>query len=256
MIKTLNPNQIVVNERKISHSSKDINEMIESITLNGLINPIIVDKNNVLVSGLCRLEATKLLKSETIECKVVSGAEDELSLIQIDENLVRKTLSSFEKMELLFEKTEIMKSMKIKSSTETISEENNISLRKLQKDNKMMKSINSVPNLFNMISSMNNEDNLSRDEVERTSNSKNVQTKILNNEINSTSELREELVKELNISFGSYDMEEILGFFNSKVEEMNNVIKKSDEEKLKIILTQIQSFSNKKLNPVSKIEGK
>ncbi|HZK43073.1 MAG TPA: MT-A70 family methyltransferase [Syntrophomonadaceae bacterium] len=72
-----------------------VKELAESIEQIGLINPITVTEFNnqyMLVAGLHRLEAYKLLNRKEIEANVIKGTELELELVEIDENLIRNEL--------------------------------------------------------------------------------------------------------------------------------------------------------------------
>ena len=67
-------------------------ELMQSYEEVGVINPISVDEELVLIAGAHRLEAAKNLGWETIEAKVFN--EDDLTkkLIEISENLFRNEL--------------------------------------------------------------------------------------------------------------------------------------------------------------------
>ena len=103
--------QIKVNEGRREASPEAIQELADSISKIGLLNPITVDKDYTLIAGLHRLEAAKLLGWTEIECSVsdLDGLAAELA--EIDENFVRKNLSDIERGELLLRRKEIYEAL-------------------------------------------------------------------------------------------------------------------------------------------------
>ena len=103
--------QIKVNEGRREASPEAIQELADSISKIGLLNPITVDKDYTLIAGLHRLEAAKLLGWKEIECNVndLEGLMAELA--EVDENFVRKGLSKVEYGELLLRRKEIYESL-------------------------------------------------------------------------------------------------------------------------------------------------
>ena len=59
------------------HDKTQIENVAESIRQYGFVQPIVVDKNNVIVIGHCRYEAAKKLKLETVPCVCVDELTDE-----------------------------------------------------------------------------------------------------------------------------------------------------------------------------------
>ena len=59
------------------HDKTQINNVAESIKQYGFVQPIVVDKNDVIVIGHCRYEAAKKLKLETVPCVCVEDLTDE-----------------------------------------------------------------------------------------------------------------------------------------------------------------------------------
>jgi ParB family chromosome partitioning protein len=93
-------------------------ELMESIKMNGLLNPITIDANCKLVAGLHRLTACKLLGFEEIECRVLTHSDAEHArLAEIDENLIRSELDALERAELWLERDELLKRMGLRAST-------------------------------------------------------------------------------------------------------------------------------------------
>lgn len=71
-----------------------IEELAESIKQNGLINPIVVTREHVLVAGERRLTAHQYLGYEYITVQYVEDlSERELQIIELEENVRRKDLS-------------------------------------------------------------------------------------------------------------------------------------------------------------------
>ena len=59
------------------HDKTQINNVAESIKQYGFIQPIVIDKNNVVVIGHCRLLAAKQLKMKEVPCVCVEDLTDE-----------------------------------------------------------------------------------------------------------------------------------------------------------------------------------
>lgn len=80
----------------------DLNPLMESIQRVGLLHPITVTPDGLLVCGARRLEALKRLGLKTVNVWVRAGISDKLSglLAQQDENALRKPLSPIEAAQL------------------------------------------------------------------------------------------------------------------------------------------------------------
>jgi len=72
-----------------------------SIQSLGLLQPVVLTKDNVLVAGLHRLEACKRLGWQEIDCVIKEYNELEAELAEIDENLIRAELTVLERAEHL-----------------------------------------------------------------------------------------------------------------------------------------------------------
>lgn len=59
------------------HDDAQINNVAESIKQYGFVQPIVIDKNNVVVIGHCRLLAAKKLKMADVPCVCVDDLTDE-----------------------------------------------------------------------------------------------------------------------------------------------------------------------------------
>jgi len=99
--------EITVNPGRREARAEDIRELAGSISEVGLLNPITIDCGHVLIAGLHRLEAAKLLGWSEIECTVSDLEGLQAELAEIDENFVRKDLSDIEFRELLLRRKEV-----------------------------------------------------------------------------------------------------------------------------------------------------
>ena len=59
-----------------THSKEQVQEVIDSINEFGYTNPILVDENNVIIAGHCRVAAAKKLKLDEIPTIVIDGLTD------------------------------------------------------------------------------------------------------------------------------------------------------------------------------------
>jgi len=59
------------------HDKTQIDNVAESIKQFGMVQPIVVDKDNVVIIGHCRLEACKKLKFEKVPCVLVDNLTNE-----------------------------------------------------------------------------------------------------------------------------------------------------------------------------------
>lgn len=88
-----------------------VRELAASIKELGLLNPLTVDKENVLIAGLHRLEAVKLLEWPEVECTVSSLEGLRAELAEIDKNIVRNDFSAIEYGEMLLRRKEIYETL-------------------------------------------------------------------------------------------------------------------------------------------------
>ena len=104
-------NEIKVNTGRREANLNGIDELTHSISEVGLLNPITVDPDHILIAGLHRLEAAKRLGWTEIECTVCGLEGLQAKLAEIDENVVRTALSTIEYGELLEHRKEIYESL-------------------------------------------------------------------------------------------------------------------------------------------------
>ena len=98
----INVEKIIVKDR-IRKDFGDIAELAADIQENGLINPIVVNKDNVLLAGERRLRAVRRLGWKQVEVRMMDtrDAEHELN-IEISENDVRKGFSKSERVDYMY----------------------------------------------------------------------------------------------------------------------------------------------------------
>jgi len=91
------------NQPRRSHPKADvIKEMAESISREGLINPIEIDKNGLIVTGSLRYEAAKLAGLETVPCKVVNFSNNDARFVhQLTENIHQNSMDDLDISEAL-----------------------------------------------------------------------------------------------------------------------------------------------------------
>lgn len=58
------------------HSDAQIEQVVKSIAEFGFTNPLLVDENNVIIAGHCRLEAAIRANLEQVPCIIVAGLSD------------------------------------------------------------------------------------------------------------------------------------------------------------------------------------
>lgn len=103
--------QIKVNEGRRKADPEAVQELANSISKVGLLNPITIDQERTLIAGLHRLEAAKLLGWSSIECGVSSLEGLMAQLAEIDENIVRKGFPDDEYDEMLLRRKEIYETL-------------------------------------------------------------------------------------------------------------------------------------------------
>ena len=69
------------------HDKTQINNVAESIKQYGFVQPIVIDKDNVVVIGHCRLLAAKQLKMKEVPCVCVDDlTEEQVKALRIVDN--------------------------------------------------------------------------------------------------------------------------------------------------------------------------
>jgi N6-adenosine-specific RNA methylase IME4 len=101
--------QIQINKGRRSVDTEKVKELAGSIREVGLLNPITITANNVLIAGAHRIEAVKLLGRKEIEANIVDISGLKAELAEIDENIVRNELhfiirgEQFERRKMIYE---------------------------------------------------------------------------------------------------------------------------------------------------------
>lgn len=103
--------EITVNAGRREADPDGVQELVDSISKVGLLNPITIDREHTLIAGLHRLEAAKVLGWTEIECNVSSLEGLLAELAEVDENVVRKGLSAVEYSDLLLRRKEIYEAL-------------------------------------------------------------------------------------------------------------------------------------------------
>jgi len=84
------------NQPRTSIDESDLREMAASIITEGIINPIEIDKQNVIVTGERRWRAAKIAGLKTIRAIEISIGQDERFMRQVIENIHHNTMSDWD----------------------------------------------------------------------------------------------------------------------------------------------------------------
>ena len=98
---------IRVGDRRIGLDEAVVQQLMESIGSVGLLQPIGIRADGLLVYGYHRLEACRRLGWVEVPVVIVEGDDLLVELAEIDENLVRNELSVLERAEQLLRRKEI-----------------------------------------------------------------------------------------------------------------------------------------------------
>ena len=87
----------IILRKRIRSDMGDLASMMESLKKYGLMNPIVINRNNELIAGHRRLESAKRLGWKVIEV-IVLDRQDEIDQLEmeIEENIQRKNLTTNE----------------------------------------------------------------------------------------------------------------------------------------------------------------
>jgi N6-adenosine-specific RNA methylase IME4/ParB-like chromosome segregation protein Spo0J len=100
-------NSIKVKDGRRSVDYDKVKEIANSIKEIGLINPITLDTNMILIAGQHRLEAVKLNGQSEIEANIIDVDKLHAELAEIDENLIRNELHYIDRGNQLQRRKEI-----------------------------------------------------------------------------------------------------------------------------------------------------
>lgn len=74
------------------HDERQINNVMESIKQFGFVQPIVIDKNNVVIIGHCRLIAAKRLKMREVDCvRVESLTQEQVDKLRLLDNKLNES---------------------------------------------------------------------------------------------------------------------------------------------------------------------
>ena len=95
-----NVNELIPYDKNTKkHDKKQIKNVATSIDKYGFVQPLVIDKNNVVIIGHCRLLGAKQLKVETVPCVCADDlTEEQVNALRIVDN---KTNESEWDMEIL-----------------------------------------------------------------------------------------------------------------------------------------------------------
>lgn len=90
---TININEIIIKDNRRTVNTDKVKSLADSIKEVGLINPVVLTKDHVLVAGAHRIAAYKLLAINDIAYTVLEHTDElRTELAEIDENLIRNEL--------------------------------------------------------------------------------------------------------------------------------------------------------------------
>lgn len=102
---------IVIGSRLRSISESKIDELAESISAVGLLQPIVITEDKNLVAGLHRVEACRQLGIKEISAIVIPNLQLQREIAEIDENLIRNQLTVLEQCEQLKRRKELYEAL-------------------------------------------------------------------------------------------------------------------------------------------------
>lgn len=98
----------VIFGKRVRDEYGDMQSLVDSIKKYGLLHPIVIDNEYRLVAGGRRFLACERVGMKEIEAKMLGHlTEKELRVLELEENLKRKDLTSYEKSKNLVELAEI-----------------------------------------------------------------------------------------------------------------------------------------------------
>lgn len=102
---------IIVHSGRRELSQESVEKLALSIERIGLLNPITISSNRVLIAGWHRLEAVRQLGWSKIPCHIIELNDMQSELACLDENFVRSDLSGIEFNDLLLRRKELYESL-------------------------------------------------------------------------------------------------------------------------------------------------
>ncbi|MCA1753934.1 MAG: ParB N-terminal domain-containing protein [Spirochaeta sp.] len=87
----------IIMRKRIRRDLGDLSSLKQSLKQHGLMNPIVITGDNILIAGHRRFEAARQLGWNTITARVVDQHDDVSQIeMEIDENTQRKSLTTDE----------------------------------------------------------------------------------------------------------------------------------------------------------------
>ncbi len=87
----------IIIRKRIRKDLGDLSSLKQSLKQHGLMNPIVITGDNILIAGHRRFEAARQLGWNTITARVVDQHDDVSQIeMEIDENTQRKSLTTDE----------------------------------------------------------------------------------------------------------------------------------------------------------------
>lgn len=158
-IKIVNIDDITISpfQPRKTFDEESIIELSKSIEENGLLQPISITKNNILIAGERRLRACKILNLKTIKAIFIQNVNDEqMEILAIIENLQREELDIFDEskaIHTLVSKSSIRKTAKSIAKTVgytsdrfTLGKLNNKEINYIQSNNLLIKEMLIIAN--------------------------------------------------------------------------------------------------------------
>ena len=108
-VSMLKPNPI--NETIYDNNEKALTDLKHSIESNGLLEPLVITRSNLVISGHRRLEALKQIGFETCDCRISTYENDIIATIEL--NRYRKKTQNEIVREAEILKTEYKKLIKL-----------------------------------------------------------------------------------------------------------------------------------------------
>jgi len=156
---TVDIDDIIVPQLRRTLIQTKVDELAASIREIGLLHPITITSDNILVAGAHRLEACKQLLWQDIPCAVLSCDNLRVELAEIDENLIRNDLDAISIGELALRRDDILDALGLRAkvgqgrplkngaesaplkTTESVAKEIGVSTRVLQESKQLAKNL-------------------------------------------------------------------------------------------------------------------
>ena len=103
--------EIKINPGRRATDPAYVDKLAKSIADVSLLNPVTVNEERMLIAGLHRLEAAKLLGWREIDCLVREMDSTRAELAEIDENVIRRSLSDMELSRALTRRKELYEAL-------------------------------------------------------------------------------------------------------------------------------------------------